>query len=75
VPERDNSVQAESFMPILRVRECCTHFPLAFTRRAGATPLLGRRLRAGRTFASPRRLARGFGSSRALVGRFGRPLA
>ena len=45
----------------LRHPRSCTHFPLAFTRRPGATPLLGRRLRAGRTFASPRRLARGFG--------------
>lgn len=35
------------------VREGCTHFSLAFTSRSGATPLLGRRLSAGRTFASP----------------------
>lgn len=54
VPERDyfcagNAIYA-CFLPF---GKDCTHFPLAFTKRPGATPLLGRRLRAGRTFASP----------------------
>jgi hypothetical protein len=49
------------FTGFLLIPGRCTHFSLAFTKRSGATPLLGRRLRAGRTFASPRKLARGFG--------------
>lgn len=54
VPERDHFCTGKAIYDyFFTARESCTHFPLAFTRRPGATPLLGRRLRAGRTFASP----------------------
>lgn len=63
------------FAIFLTVRESCTHFPLAFTRRPGATPLLGRRLRAGRTFASPFWNFQNRWSFWRLRVRLGRPLA
>ena len=53
----------------------CTHFSLAFTSRTGATPLLGRRLSAGRIFASPfKKVPEAWLFWRLRV-RFGRPLA
>lgn len=63
------------FAIFLTVRESCTHFSLAFTRRPGATPLLGRRLRAGRTFASPFWNFQNRWSFWRLRVRLGRPLA
>mgnify|MGYP007062072414 CR=1 FL=1 len=54
VPERDDFCAGIAiYACFLPFGKDCTHFPLAFTKRPGATPLLGRRLRAGRTFASP----------------------
>lgn len=54
VPERDYFCAGKAiYACFLPLGKGCAHFPLAFTKRPGATPLLGRRLRAGRTFASP----------------------
>ena len=61
VPERDNFVQIGPFMPVFARSGMLHAFSPCIYQASWSDAALRRRLRAGRTFASPRRLARGFG--------------